>query len=199
MKSLLVGLLCMALASAGCSRDETKPNPYAAEIKAREEFAKAKLNEVDAGRAWTVSSTSEVTFEEGFGIVMYDPPDQTKNPSFYNHAFRWMGQNGHVRLKTHKDRDMKILIAGWIHENVIRTKPMIELFIDGYYVHRLKPEDDKPIENGHYWIEEKIPSWMLKREWVDLIVKITSVGFHWGDPPELNVALVYRFEWKDAD
>jgi hypothetical protein len=188
---LLVGFLLSANAIA-CSK--SGEDPYAAETAQREAFAKARLEEVDAGRAWGVSSTSEIQFDEGFGMLSYDPPDQTKSPSFYNHAFRWMGQNAHIRLKAHGTHPMKVVVAGWLHENVTRTRPVINVFVDGYYA----GSSGLVEKAGHYWIDLTIPSWMFRRPWVDLTLRTNAVGFHWGDPPQLNVALVYKFSWTEA-
>ena len=75
------------------------------------------LFEADAGRALGVASTSEVQFDEGFGILSYEN-DSDSHPSMTNHAFRWMGQNAHIRLKTHGSRPMKFLMVGWAHHVV---------------------------------------------------------------------------------
>jgi hypothetical protein len=196
-------VLASCAAITACSRsDNASSLADAEEARARDRFAKKKLDEANAGRVWGVSSTSEVQFDEGFGNILYDPEDQSRNPSFHNHAFRWIGQHAHVRLKTHGDHPMKLTVAGWVHENVIRSKPVMSFFIDGFYVFPdpKRHEDGMPIEPpGHYAFEFKVPSWMLHREWVDLIVRTSSVAFHWGDPPELNVALVYYFSWSELD
>ena len=37
----------------------------------------------------------------------------------------------------------------------------------------------------------------LPREWVDLNIRLSSISWHWADPPDLMLALVYRFEWTE--
>ncbi|MBX3225240.1 MAG: hypothetical protein KF795_32345, partial [Labilithrix sp.] len=177
----------------GCSRSQT--DPYADEVREREAFAKKLLVEADAGRALGVSSTSEIQFEEGFGILSYETDPKDGHPSFSNHAFRWMGQNAHVRLKTHGGRPMKLQVVGWAHLKVIGTQPVINIYIDGLYVGSTPPIGGE----GHYWIEQVIPEWALRRPWVDLVLRTTAVGYHWGDPPELKVLNVYRFGWTEAN
>jgi hypothetical protein len=178
----------VVLLLGGCSRSDGA-DPHAAEIATREAFAKRALEDAHAGRALGVSSTSEIQFEEGFSILSYDPPDD-----FHNHAFRWMGQNAHIRLKSHGKRAMKLVVVGWTNEKVIRAKPVMNLFIDGQFI-----ATTNEIRDGHYWIETVVPEWVFRRPWVDLIIRTNAVGFHWGDPPELKVALVYRFGWTEAN
>ena len=52
---------------------------------------------------------------------------------------------------------MKVTIAGWVHQNVIRSKPVIELFIDGYYLASTPIIDG----GGHYILEAVVPEWMV--------------------------------------
>lgn len=196
MKRLLAAaaLLFPIAIVVGCSNRE-KVDPYADEVREREAFAKRLLSEADAGRAFGVSSRSDVQFEEGFGILSYEGDKEDGHPSFTNHAFRWMGQNAHVRLKSHGARPMKLVLVGWVHKKVVGTEPTIHLYLDGVYVGSSKKIDP----GGHYWLETIVPEWAIRREWLDLVVRTTAVGYHWGDPPELKVLNVYRFEWTEAN
>ncbi len=191
--ALVLAPLVAILAILGCSRN--KPDPYAEEAKARDAFTKRLLMEADAGRALGVSSTSEIQFEEGFGILSYEMDAKDGNASFTNHAFRWMGQNAHVRLKTHGSKPMRLQVVGWAHLKVIGSQPVIHVYIDGLYLGSTEPIGGE----GHYWIEWTIPEWALRRPWVDLVLRTTAVGFHWADPPDLKVLNVYRFGWTEAD
>jgi hypothetical protein len=181
------------VAAVGCSR--TKADPYAEEVRGREAFTKKTLFEADAGRALNVASTSEVQFDEGFGLLSYEKDRDDGHPSITNHAFRWMGQNAHIRLKTHGSHPMKLIMAGWVNRKVVQTSPVIDLYIDGIYVGSCNPVG----ESGHYWIETTVPDWALRRPWVNLVARVNAVGFHWEDPPRLMVVNVYRFSWTEAD
>lgn len=190
--------LTFAALSSGCSRSD-KLAPYASEIAEREAFAKNVLVDAGASRALGVSSTAEIQFDEGFGILSFDPPgdllpDGGIAPHLFNHAFRWMGQNATARLKTRGGKAMKLLVAGWAHHGVIQAKPVISAYIDGHYI-----DSVGPIEAGHYWLETVVPPSVMRREWVDLTLRTNAVGFHWSDVPELNVLNVYRFEWTEAE
>ncbi len=191
---VVAAALLPVLAIIGCS-SRNKVDPYADEVREREVFAKKLLLEADAGRALGVSSRSDVQFEEGFGMLSYEVDSEDGHPSFTNHAFRWMGQNAHVRLKSHGQRPMKLVLVGWVHKKVVGTEPTINLYLDGVYIgssHSISPE-------GHYWIETIVPEWAIQREWLDLVVRTTAVGYHWSDPPELKVVNIYRFEWTEAN
>ncbi|MCA9587290.1 MAG: hypothetical protein KC657_18310 [Myxococcales bacterium] len=192
MSARHVAVVALALSAAACGRSGA--DPYAEEVKQREALAKRLMNEADAGRALLVTSTSEVQFGEGFGKLSFElDPDQ--HPSFTNHAFRWMGQNAHVRLKSHGAVPMKIRIDGWVHLKVIGTQPVIQLFVDGVYIAQTDPVGG----GGHFRIDARVPEWAIRRPWVDLVIHTNAVGFHWGDPPELNVINIYRFEWGEAN
>lgn len=188
MKKLL---LVAALALTACSRKDPKPTR---ESVAREEFARKTFADIHADRAWNVSSKSDVQFDEGFSGINYDPGKQDKRPSFYNHAFRWMGQHAHVRLKPHPQKRMKLVVGGWASEHDMRTHPVVQLFIDDYFLNSTDVLDN----NGHFYFEQEVPAWMLQREWVNLIVKTNAVGFHWVDPPGLATLVLYRFEWREV-
>jgi len=187
-------MLLPLAAVAGCSKGE-KVDPYADEVREREAFAKKLLVGADAGRALSVASRSDVQFEEGFGVLSFETDKEDGHPSFTNHAFRWMGQNAHVRLKSHGQRPMKLVLVGWVHKKVVETQPTIHLYLDGVHVGSsasISPE-------GHYWIETIVPEWAIRREWLDLIVRTNAVAYHWADPPELKVLNIYRFEWTEAN
>ncbi|HVJ92073.1 MAG TPA: hypothetical protein VM580_19865 [Labilithrix sp.] len=178
-----------ALALLGC---EKKPIPeeIATEIARREALAKRVLLEADAGRALGMSSRSDVVFEDGFSRLLFDPPDD-----YHNHAFRWMGTSSHARLRTHGDRRMKLRAVGWVDEKVLRTHPVLTAYIDGRVLGIPVP----PIDNGFYWFEAEVPPDMLAgKEWVDLNMVLSSVAFHWHDPPNLAVAVVFRFDWEEV-
>lgn len=189
----LLGGLAVAFA-LGCSRSDDVA-PYAAEVARREAFARATLEDAGAGRALSVSSRLDVQFGTGFGPLSYELDEKDGHPSFTNHAFRWMGQNAHVRLKKHGKKAMRLLIVGWMHHKVVGTRPTIHVYIDGFHIASSPPIG----KDGHYWIETTVPERVLLREWVDLTIRTTAVGFHWSDPPQLKVLNVYTFGWFEAN
>ena len=158
------------------------------EIADRREFTKRILLEEDAGRLFGVSSTDDVMFEEGFSPVVFLPPD-----SFRNHASRWIGQNAHVRLRRHPGRTMRLHVQGWLNKWVLRTNPQIAFYLDGVFL-----RSTGPLEGEHYWIDVDVPPETVRREWVDLVIRLNTVGVHWFDPPTLTVADVYNFSWTEV-
>jgi hypothetical protein len=186
----LAPLLVAALA-LGCSR--SKPDPYAEETRAREAFVKKALLEADASRAYGMSSNGEVQFEEGFGVLSYELDSKDGHASITNHAFRWMGQTAHARLKTHGKAPMRLRMGGWVHEKVVQTRPVLSFYVDGAYLGSTEPVGG----DGHYHVDLQVPGWALRRPWVDLVVRTNAVGFHWADVPELRVLNVYTFEWSE--
>ena len=180
---VLVALL--GLTSAGCS----KPNRSAelrAEVVKRQNFARKVAEDADAGRMLEVASSADAIFDDGFSAIMYDPPDD-----FHNHAFRWMGKNAHVRLHVVDGAPKHLVVAGWAHEKVIRAKPVISAYIDGTFI-----ATTNAIEDGHFRIDVTVTPDLLKREWVDLNLFCNAVSFHWGEPPDLRVLVLYHFEWQ---
>ena len=153
----------------------------------RQAFVESKLREADAGRALNVASSTRVQFGEGFSPLSFDPSDD-----FHNHAFRWMGQNAHVRLKT-TGGPMRLVMRGWVHEKIVQSKVVLTFFVDGAFV-----AATGPVEDEHFSVETVVPPEQLRRPWVDLTVRTSAVAFHWADPPELKVIVVYGFEWSEA-
>lgn len=191
MKTSPLCLFALLVASAATLAACSKAAPdaeLAAEIARRESFAKSALEDAGAARAFGVSSTSEIFFEEGFSQITFDPPED-----YRNHAFRWMGPHAHVRLKSHGDRRMKLQVIGWVNEKVVRSKAVISLFLDGELL-----TTTGAIENGHYWAEAVVAPERLGRPFVDLDIETNAVAFHWAEPPKLQVALVYKFTWAEA-
>lgn len=182
----------VVVAVAACSNDKPVDPRIQAEIAARDAFAKKMLLAEDAGRAFALSSTSDIQFDEGFSMISYFPPED-----FRAHAVRWMGQHAHVRLRAHPGKSMKLHLKGWANSSVIRTKPFLSLFIDSEHIGSIGPVEDE-YTKGHFWFDLVIPPEKLKREWVDLVIKANAVAFHWADPPTLQVLQIYNFEWSEA-
>jgi hypothetical protein len=186
--TLLITTLMLAATALGCASKSRKAEAEA-EATARDTFARAAVIDAGGGRALQVASRADVLFEDGFSIVSYDPPED-----YHNAAFRWMGQRGHVRLHSHGDKPMHLAIRGWVNENVIRAKPVITVYLEG---HRIW--DTGAIENGAWGVDADVPPGMLRDSgWVDLIIGVSAVAFHWGEPPDLRVVVVNSLEWREA-
>ena len=183
----MLALLMAAASAASCTAKDPAP-AVQAEIDLRDGFAKAAAIDGGAGRALNVGSRSDVLFEDGFSLVSYDPPDD-----FRNHAFRWMGARGHVRLKSHGDTTMELELYGYLNEKVIRSKPAITIYVDGVRLFDTHVEED-----GSWIIKTKIPAeWARNTRWMDLIITVSAVGFFWAEPPELRVVVVNKVRWAE--
>lgn len=180
-------LLFFATLLTACSRP-ARDEKLEEEIRAREAYAKRLVEEADAGRMTKVMSRSDVIFEEGFSKVLYDPDED-----FRAHAFRWMGKQGHVRLRNTKNRPMRLYVEGWVNKKVIQAHPVITAYVDGQYL-----ETTNEIWFEHWKLDVVVPPEMMRgREWLDLTLACNAVGFHWSDPPELRVIVVYDFKWEE--
>jgi hypothetical protein len=189
MKTLLaraVVLLFVAFALA-CSNKGPKPEVQA-ENDAREAVGRAAVIDADGGRALAIGSRNNVLFEEGFSNVSYDPPND-----FRNAAFRWMGQRGHVRLHVKGDRPMKLKVRGWLHEKVIRAKGVVTLYLNGELLYTTHA-----VEYEHWTVDIVVPTTMQHGPgWLDLILSVSAVAFHWSEPPALQVVVLNELEWSE--
>jgi hypothetical protein len=189
---LVTGAL-FAVSHVGCSKRVEDP-AIAEEVARREAFARKLLTTADGGNApaLRVTSSSDVHFEEGFSTIVFDPPDNA-----FNHAFRWMGKRGHVRLRPKPGRAMHLRVGGWMNEKFLHERGHMTAYIDGQSILPLPVPTD---EKGIYVVDTIVePGVFHGREWVDLEVVPSSVAFHWSDPPELKMIVVFDFVWKPAD
>jgi hypothetical protein len=183
-------VLLAAIAAGACSRPAPPDPAVREEIGRREAFAHALL--VDAGaEALRVSSTDDIRFEEGFTVIHLQPFERHDG-----HAFRWMGKKGHIRLRTQGDAPMRLHFVGWVNENIVHTKTRAMIYIDAQYVEQTDLADDKGFFFKYLTVE---PKWFHGREWIDLTLELSSVGYHWLEPPELQVVHIFDFGWKRAD
>lgn len=172
----------------GCTDREARSKAHAEGVAGDGVAVKAVI---DAGavRALNVRSHGNVLFEDGFSIVSYDPPED-----YRGHAFRWMGQRGHARVLSHGDKAMALRIVGWVNEKVIRAKPVVTVYLDGVRIW-----DTGAVENGAWGVQTVVPGALLKEgAWHDLIIAVSAVSFHWGEPPDLRVVVVSGLDWSEA-
>jgi hypothetical protein len=184
----LAALALAALAGA-CSKDGSTPE-VEAEIARREAFAHALALDAGENTAWGVSSRSDVRFGDGLSFVQYDPPHD-----FRGRAFRFMGQRATIRLAPRDDRPMRLFVYGWLDTKALRTRPVVSAFIDGRLVATIGPVEPE----GHWMIDTVISSDVLGgKRWVNLVLVLSSVAFHWDEPPVLKVAVLTGLEWEPA-
>jgi hypothetical protein len=156
----------------------------------RDAFARDLLVREGMKDAYGVSSRFDVRFEQGFSPIEYDPPAQ-----FRAKAFRWIGQRGVVRVRSHGDRPMNLGAYGWIDPTVVRSRPVASLSIDGQFVASTVVD-----ERGLFWVGSGIPAQMVRRaDWLTVDINLSSVGFHWDDPPKLQVANLLLFRWEELE
>lgn len=185
-RSFVIGLLLAGACALSCSANE--PAPVQVEIDARERFARAVALDAGSGRSLNVGSRADVLFEEGFSLVSYDPPDD-----FHNHAFRWMGPRGHLRLRSRGTHPMALEIVGYLNEKVIRSKAVVTAYLDGVPVAVAMAG-----EGGGWSINMVVPSERIRSTgWMDLFLTVSAVGFFWAEPPDLRVVVVSTVAWTE--
>ena len=183
MRGVALATIVLALSCA-----KKAPSPAAlAERDAREAFARAASGDAGMGKRWNVSSSNDVSFEEGFSLLLHDPLDDPRGS-----AFRWMGQTGHVKLRRHPGQAMHLHVLGWCHVKEMRTRPVVSLYVDG----RLLASSGVVDEGGAWGFDRTLTAAELpERDWVDLTIAVSAVGYHWSEPPELRVVALNTLTW----
>lgn len=184
----LRGLAGLILAGSLVACRKHPSADVAREIARREAFAHELIIDAGASRAWAMSSRSDVLFEDGFSVLMYDPPN-----NFLNHAFRWMSATNHVRLKSHGARPMRLFMHGWNDPKALKTRPEVTAYIDGQVVGTTGTD-----EAGLWGLEVIVQPEMLQNTWVDLTITLSAVAFHWIDAPYLKVAMLNGLQWDET-
>ena len=88
-----------------------------AEVLRREAFARAVSDDAGTALRWNVSGSADVVYADGFSVLLHDPPENVRSP-----AFRWMGQNSYVHLRTRGGRPHALRMLGWCHLKEIRAQ-----------------------------------------------------------------------------
>jgi hypothetical protein len=104
-----------------------------------------------------------------------------------------MGQNCHVRLKSHGNRTMKLAFHGWADPHALKTRPVVSAYIDGRLFGATQA-----LDTGLWGIESIVPGDVLGSRWVDLNITVSAVGFHWEDPPKLKTVLMNGLSWTEV-
>jgi hypothetical protein len=175
-----------ALLAMGCSAKRRDPGE---EVVRREAFVRQLTEREGLREAQGVSDSSDVHYEWGVSLVEYDPKDE-----YRAHAFRWLGQRAAIRLRSHGDRPMKMAVVGWVNQKVLRTTPTITTTVDGEPLSSVVADDKGFFVTGGIVKREQLKG----ADWVMLDIDLSSVSWHWADPPELRVAIILSFEWSEA-
>ncbi|MCL2779835.1 MAG: hypothetical protein FWD73_17730 [Polyangiaceae bacterium] len=178
-------VLVSVVIGLGCSQ---KPD-VSEEIRLREEYAALEAKRAGATEAYRLQSTSEVIFADGFSNIEFDPPGD-----FRNHAFRYIGQGAHARLRSHGDKPMFLHIFGWLNRKLMQTRPFVSATIDGQYIgQQMQIGDD-----GLFWIDAVLSPQMLKHsDWVDLHIVLSSVQFYALEVPALKIGVLLDLVWSE--
>jgi hypothetical protein len=182
-------LLCASfLLSCG---GERKPSPEVVEeVDRREAYAHSLLRDAGA-EALRMSSTEDIVFREGFSLIQLEPAEK-----FNGGAYRWMSGRGRIRLRVRDpNTPTRLRFAFWIVEQVVHTKVRVHFYVDGQYVGSTLFAD----EHGVLFSDTTIdPIYLRGREWVDLTLEPSSIGFHWMDVPEHRWVKLFNFEWGNS-
>lgn len=114
----------VAVLGAGCAKSESPARLEEAAL--RQAAARAFAADAGSSENWNVSNTDEINFADGFTAIQHDG-----KLGFRDRGFRWMGQRGTVRLKTHRGRAMRLFIYGWANVKVLQTRPVLTAYMDG--------------------------------------------------------------------
>ena len=175
--------LVLGQALLACRSERTTSTQQ--EVGDRNRLIEKEAALIKADRAFWVSNRPEIRFLWGFSLISYDPKDD-----FHNRAFRWIGAKSVLSLRS-SSVPMQLQINGWVDNNALRTKPTLSLYVDKRILATTEPLD------GIFEIKALIPpEWMQNADFTKVEVVLSSVAFHWVDPPELKVALFTHVSWR---
>lgn len=175
MRRLFLTLATLALGA--CKRDPR----VGEEIERREAFARSVLIDGGGAAALGVGNSVNIHFVDGFSKVEFDPAEDWRG-----RAFRHVGKRGRVRLRV-GDEPMHLRVGGWANEKVIHTRPSVSMYLDNVPI-----SSGLVDEKGVFGFDGDLdPALTRGKEWVYLDIMPSSVGWHWSEPPELKVVVVY--------
>jgi|GEM_PF-2125582 len=169
---------CSALLPA-CSKKE--PDPEAA---VRMAFVERQALAADAGRAFHLTSTEEVFFDDG-----WYPMEVVQKDGVHGDVWRWMGRTSLLKLKNH-DETRQLSITGWVPLHILHHPPLMTLRWNGKRVDAfLAPE-------GHFTRTVTISAEMQRAgAYSDFAIETSSTASEWGDLRELGYALA-EVRWE---
>lgn len=181
------GMVVLDLAAIG-DTGSTPPKHYTAdeERTAREAFLKALAEREGTQEAYGLTSREDVRFEEGFSPLEFDPPGDVRK-----HAFRWVGQKAHVRLKSHGDKPSHLLIGGWSDQKNLMTHATLRVTINGHILASNVAATDGGI-GADLTVD---PSTLEGREWSDLYIEVTTLYYDW-EPKNYRAILISKLTWE---
>jgi hypothetical protein len=173
------------------------PKPGAErESRARDEFIRRLAEREGVADAWTLTSRTDVLFEDGFAVTQfYHPGAELDWFEVCGGCFpvrgvpvRWMNRRAHLRLRG--TSDMHLVATGKVDTKAIFTRPRIELTIDGRTLASAVVGAD-----GSFELDVTVPAALLDG-WTDAYVMFTSVSEPWREPGDLRVAGLHRLLWE---
>jgi hypothetical protein len=179
MRILLASLLLFA-----CGE-----RPRTQEDILRDQFARKLAEREGVLRAYRLQSSYDVRFGSSFSGIGFDPKGDYRGK-----AFRWIGQHSFVRLRPHGTKPMNLAVYGWIDTAAIHTRPAVTAYIDGKVIADMVVGAD----GGFALIGTAPPDILAGKQWVTLEISVSSVSFHWSDPPDLMVANILDFDWSEG-
>lgn len=138
----------------------------------------------DGGQSWELSTRDDVRFGDGFFPLEHTKPNDARSE-----GWRWMGRHGVVNLKTNGGKPHRLVIGGGLVMGINHST--ITFTIDGVVL------DVHVVDKG--WLLDKVvPSSMLTREWVELVVTPSAFLVPPFDSRELG-ATVSTLRWEPVD
>ncbi len=181
------GMVVLDLAAISGS-DSTPPKHYTAdeERTARDTFLKSLAEREGTQEAYGLTSREDVRFEEGFSPLEFDPPGDVRK-----HAFRWVGQKAHVRLKSHGDKPSHLLIGGWSDQKNLMTHATLRVTINGHIL-----ASNVATTDGGIGADLTVDASTLEgREWSDLYLEVTTLYYDW-EPKNYRAILISKLTWE---
>jgi len=177
-------LLCACKSSPAQREEEHRQFQFVLDLRAREGI-QAPLG---------VVSSPGIRFDWGFSPVEYDPKEDYRS----TRALRWIGQRAAIRVQRHGDKPMKLGIWGWVNSRVLRTKPAVSAYFDGQLLSSMVVEEVKDDGFGDFEVGGAVtPDMFQGSQWAIVELDLSSVGFHWAEPPKLQVAFVSSVAWME--
>lgn len=173
-------VLLALLALPACKRE---PDPEA-EVRAR--FVARQALAADAGAVWRLTSSEEIFFDDGWWPMETLPKD-----SIHGEAWRWMGRESLIRLRTHAT-PMKLTITGWVPFDLLGSVPLLTLRWKGKRIEAfLAPA-------GHFTKEVTVTEAMQAGStYADFTIETTTTGHGPDDARELGFAAA-EVRWEAA-
>jgi hypothetical protein len=199
VKARTIGV-ALVIAAAGCGRS----SPITDEMRVRERFVHELAEREDLLGAWSLTSRSDLQFEDGLALIEFLDPDVPftgwdeaahRCETTPAKAVRWMGARSHLRIRGDRDGDRRLEIRGRADIKTLQTRPIVSASIDGRDVYSEVVDTD-----GYFVIAATVPAaWVT--DWADVYITLSSVNEPWKEPEgrltvKLMVARLEGVTWE---